>query len=73
MMEDDNRVYFRIRGVWKTADPGFPLGVTPLDGWPELNERVLRDADLIVWRGKVLKDRWNKFDRGDFLEGIRDI
>jgi len=73
MMEDDNRVYYRVRGQWKAADPGVPLEVTPPDGWPLLDDMLKRNAEFIVWRGKLLKDRWNKFDRAEFLEGTREL
>jgi len=73
MMEDDNRVYYRVRGVWKAALPGCALNETPANGWPELDEKVLRYAELIVWRGKILKDRWNAFDRYEFIQGVRDL
>ena len=73
MMEDDNRVYFRVRNQWKTVDPGCEIDETPANGWPHLSDLVLRNAELIVWRGKILKDRWNTFDRADFLLGVEEL
>jgi hypothetical protein len=73
MMEDDNRVYYRARGSWRVADPGIPLGQTTADGWPLIDRGVVRNSEIIVWRGKILKDTWNAFDREEFLEGIASL
>jgi hypothetical protein len=73
MMEDDNRVYYRVRNQWRATLPGCALHETPPDGWPDLDEKILKYAELIVWRGKILKDRWRTFDREDFLLGVRDL
>lgn len=73
MMEDDNRVYYRARGSWRVADPGIELHVHPPDGWPPINKGIITNSEIIVWRGKVLKDRWNTYNRADFLEGIKGL
>jgi hypothetical protein len=72
-MEDDNRVYARSRRVWRALDPGCALGETPPDGWPLVARSILRRAEIIVWRGKLLKDRWKTFDRDEFLMEIRGL
>ena len=73
MMEDDNRVYYRVRNQWRAALPGCALNETPANGWPDLDEKIMKYAELIVWRGKILKDRWRTFDREDFLLGIEEL
>lgn len=73
MMEDDNRVYLRAHGKWRVLDPGVPLGVTPPNGWPHIPKNIERKSEMIVWRGKLLKDRWNTFDREEFLEEISGL
>lgn len=73
MMEDDNRVYVRIRGQWRALDPGCELHEIPPDRWPIGNENAYKYAELIVWRGKVIKDRWHLYNRAEFLEGIREL
>jgi len=73
MMEDDNRVYVRIRGEWKMVSAGCELHETPPDGWPRISPNIEKYSEVIVWRGKVLKDRWNNYDRAEFLAGICDL
>ncbi len=73
MMEDDNRVYIRIRGQWRVQDAGCELHETTPDRWPLGNQTALKYAEIIVWRGKVLKDRWNTYKRAEFLEGIKGL
>jgi len=73
MMEDDNRVYYRARGRWRVVDPGIPLQEKPADGWPPIDGGIVRNSEIIVWRGKVLKDRWNTYDRNEFLQGIQNL
>lgn len=72
-MEDDNRVYYRARGSWRVADPGIPLHQKTANGWPPVDGGILRNAEIIVWRGKVIKDAWNTYDRAEFLEGIKGL
>ena len=73
MMEDDNRVYYRARGSWRVTDPGIPLGQQTESGWPPVDNGIITNSEMVVWRGKLLKDRWNSFDRAEFLEGIKDL
>jgi hypothetical protein len=73
MMEDDNRVYYRARGSWRVTDPGIPLHETTADGWPPIDRGIVANSEIIVWRGKVIKDRWGTYDRAEFLEGIKGL
>ena len=73
MMENDNRVYYRARGSWRVTDPGIELHVQPANGWPPIDGGIIRNAEIIVWRGKVLKDVWNTYNRAEFLEGIKEL
>ena len=73
MMEDDNRVYYRVRGSWRACDPGIPLEQRTHDGWPPIDGGILTNSEIIVWRGMVIKDRWNSYNRAEFLEGIEDL
>jgi hypothetical protein len=34
---------------------------------------IIRNSEIVVWRGKVLKDRWGTYDRAEFLEGIKGL
>lgn len=73
MMEDDNRVYYRARASWRVTHPGVELDETPANGWPPIDGGIIRNSEIIVWRGKILKDAWNTFDKEEFLEGIKDL
>lgn len=73
MMEDDNRVYYRVRGTWRVADAGVELGVRTEDGWPLVDMSIRKYCEILVWRGKVIKDRWNTYNRAEFLEGIKGL
>lgn len=73
MMEDDNRVYYRARGSWRVTDPGIELHQKTANGWPPIDQGIITNSEIIVWRGKVLKDRWNTYDRNEFLQGIQGL
>ena len=73
MMETDNRVFYRARGSWRATDPGIPLEQKTADGWPPVDHGILRNSEIVIWRGKVLKDRWSTYDRAEFLEGIKGL
>lgn len=73
MMEDDNRVYYRVRGTWRAVDPPIELHENTFDGWPPVDNSIRKYAEIIVWRGKVFKDRWRTYNRAEFLEGIKGL
>ena len=72
MMRDDNRVFVRVRGRWHVEDPGYALDVVPADGWPKLTHGHRAYSDFIIWRGRVVKDRWNRFKLTEFLAELRE-
>lgn len=72
MMEMDNRVFVRVRGRWHVEDPGYALQEAPANGWPHIKSRLLNSSDLILWRGKVLKDQWGRYKRAEFLAELTE-
>jgi len=74
MMENDNRVYYRTRGSWRITTAGCELDYQPQDGWPPgLLGGIEKNAEIITWRGKILKDPWGNYTREDFLEGLKAL
>ena len=73
MMEDDNRVYYRARASWRVTVPDCTIEDNPADGWPPIDGGIVKNSEIIVWRGKILKDRWDNFNREEFLEGIKEL
>jgi len=72
MMKEDNRVFVRVRGGWRVVDPGCALDVMPPDGWPDLSYALRTYSDLVIWRGRIVKDRWNLFNLTEFLAELRE-
>jgi hypothetical protein len=72
MMRDDNRVFVRMRGRWSVEDPGYAPDVTPADGWPRLSYGQRMYSDFIIWRGRIVKDRWDRFNLDEFLAELRE-
>ena len=68
MMEQDNRVFIRVH----VEDPGYPLEETPPSGWPHIKSTLLSYSDLIVWRGKILKNVWDRYNRVEFLAELKE-